>query len=78
MKILAIGNSFSEDAMKYLHQIAKGAEFDLTAVNLFIGGCSLERHMETINEGQQVHHREVNGMYPGEFCSVNEGLLSGT
>ena len=63
--------------MKYLHQIAKGAEFDLTAVNLYIGGCSLERHMETINEGQQVHHREVNGTYPGEFCSVKEGLLSG-
>ena len=63
--------------MKYLHQIAKGAEFDLTAVNLFIGGCSLERHMETINEDQHVHHREVNGIFPGEFCSIKEGLLSG-
>ncbi|MBQ4327104.1 MAG: DUF4886 domain-containing protein [Clostridia bacterium] len=77
MKILAIGNSFSEDATKYLHQIAKGSEFDLTAVNLFIGGCSLERHMETINEGQRVHHRQVNGIFPGEFCSIKEGLLSG-
>ena len=77
MKILAIGNSFSDDATKYLHQIAKGAEFDLTAVNLFIGGCSLERHMETINEGQRVHNRQVNGIFPGEFCSIKEGLLSG-
>ncbi len=78
MKILAIGNSFSDDATKYLHQIAKGAEFDLTAVNLYIGGCSLERHMETINEDQRVHHRQVNGIFPGEFCSIKEGLLSGT
>lgn len=77
MKVLAIGNSFSDDATKYLHQIAKGAEFDLTAVNLYIGGCSLERHMETVNEGQRVHHRQVNGIFPGEFCSIKEGLLSG-
>ena len=78
MKVLAIGNSFSQDAMKYLHQIAKGAEFDLTAVNLCIGGCSLERHMKTINEGLCEHHREVNGISPDEIVTIKEGLLSGS
>ena len=78
MKILAIGNSFSEDAMRYLHQLAKGAEFDLTAVNLCIGGCSLERHINNHRDNLQEHHRIVNGAYTGEYCSVKEGLLSGT
>ena len=78
MKVLAIGNSFSEDAMRYLHQLAKGAEFDLTAVNLYIGGCSLERHINNHRDNLQEHHRIVNGAYTGEYCSVKEGLLSGT
>lgn len=29
MKVLAIGNSFSQDATRYLHQIAKADKFDL-------------------------------------------------
>ena len=44
MNVLAIGNSFSEDATRYLHQIAKAQGTPLTVVNLVIGGCSLERH----------------------------------
>ena len=40
MKVLAIGNSFSNDAMRYLHGIAKADGVDMKTVNLFIGGCS--------------------------------------
>ena len=47
-KILAIGNSFSEDAARYLHQTAKAAGVDTKVVNLFIGGCPLERHWKNI------------------------------
>lgn len=44
LKILAIGNSFSEDATRYLHQLANAAGIDTKIVNLYIGGCPLERH----------------------------------
>ena len=44
MKVLAIGNSFSNDAMRYLHEIAKADGVDMKTVNLFIGGCPLSRH----------------------------------
>lgn len=44
MKILAIGNSFSEDAMYYLKNIADADGVEVKAVNLYIGGCNLERH----------------------------------
>lgn len=37
MKILSIGNSFSQDAHKWLHKLAKvnGVEFEIA--NLYIG-----------------------------------------
>ena len=44
MRILTIGNSFSEDATRYLSQIAKAQGVNFEVVNLMIGGCSLERH----------------------------------
>ena len=35
--ILAIGNSFSEDATRYLHQMAEAVGIETKVVNLFIG-----------------------------------------
>lgn len=34
MNILAIGNSFSQDATRYVHQIARAAGENLTVVQL--------------------------------------------
>ena len=55
MKILAIGNSFSQDATRYLHQIAKADNYDLTVVNLYIGGCSMETHWNNIEKNNYYH-----------------------
>lgn len=44
IKVLAIGNSFSIDSVAYLYQIAENADIDVKIGNLYIGGCSLERH----------------------------------
>ena len=44
MDILAIGNSFSTDATRYLYGIARAAGDNLQVTNLYIGGCSLEQH----------------------------------
>lgn len=46
LKVLAIGNSFSVDAMQYLAQIAKSAGVEEVILgNLYIGGCSLDTHL---------------------------------
>ena len=37
INILSIGNSFSEDAQRYLHYIAKSEGEDIQNYNLFIG-----------------------------------------
>ncbi len=56
IKILAIGNSFSEDAMEYLWDICKDAGFEEVILgNLFIGGCSLDTHWENIKRDKDVY-----------------------
>ena len=45
LEILAIGNSFSTDAMEYTWQIAKALGIEKVVVgNLYIGGCTLNEH----------------------------------
>jgi len=45
VKILAIGNSFSTDAAEsYVDDLAKADGVELIIANMYIGGCSLERH----------------------------------
>ena len=43
LKVLSIGNSFSQDAQKWLHQLAAENGVELQAVNLYIGGCTLNK-----------------------------------
>ncbi|MBO5111131.1 MAG: DUF4886 domain-containing protein [Clostridia bacterium] len=61
MKVLAIGNSFSQDAFFYLHKIAEGAGMDLTCLGLYIGGCPLSRHAENIKTGADAYLYQKNG-----------------
>ena len=45
VKILAIGNSFSQDAAEsYVDDLAKAEGIQLIIANMYIGGCDLEKH----------------------------------
>lgn len=44
IKILAIGNSFSNDSLSMVYDIAKSAGIDVIAANLNFNGCSLQTH----------------------------------
>lgn len=45
VKILAIGNSFSQDAVEqYLYELAKAAGIEVVIGNMYIGGCDLDKH----------------------------------
>ena len=73
-KILAIGNSFSEDATKYLHQTAKAAGVDTKVVNLYIGGCPLERHWKNMETGEAAYQYQKNGVLTERHISIEEAL----
>lgn len=51
LKVLAIGNSFSQDATTYIREMAIADGVDLRVANAFIGGCSYERHYNNITNG---------------------------
>ena len=51
VKVLAIGNSFSDDATFYLRPMAQADGVDLRVASLMIGGCSLERHYNNTFNG---------------------------
>lgn len=61
LKILSIGNSFSQDAQKWLHQIAEAAGVEILAKNLYIGGCTLETHWNNFDSAAEAYSYELNG-----------------
>ena len=76
MKVLAIGNSFLNDAMRYLHGIAKADGVDMKTVNLFIGGCPLSRHYANIHNDAADYDFEFNGVRTGIKVSIKQALQS--
>ena len=74
MKILAIGNSFSQDATKYLQTIAKSAGVeDFFVRNCYIGGCSLERHVKCILTGEAAYEYQIDAVV-SEMISIEDAL----
>ncbi len=76
MNVLAIGNSFSEDATRYLHGIARADGEVLNVVNLYIGGCSLEKHFRNMHSEAKAYELQYNGERTGFFVSVKDALLN--
>lgn len=63
MKMLSIGNSFSQDALAYFHDIALSQGFEVEVWHLHIGGCSLERHYNNMMGDMCAYTFELNGQY---------------
>jgi len=66
LKVLAIGNSFSNNTTKYLYDIAKseGVE-NIVLGRLYIGGCSLSRHVSnaTTNATEYKYYKNTTGTW---------------
>ncbi len=76
MKILSIGNSFSQDAQRYLHRLAKGDGTELKSVNLYIGGCPLRKHYLNMLDDNAAYDFEFNGEKTGIKVSIRQALVS--
>ena len=64
LKILAIGNSFSEDAVEHLYALATAAGIEnIELGHLYLGGCSLEKHLRYIkyNSLEYLYSTKNNG-----------------
>ncbi len=75
MRILSIGNSFSQDAQRYFHGVAKSMTLDAETANLYIGGCSLERHCKNMLSGINDYSWEYNGYNTQLRVTLDDALL---
>ena len=75
VKVLAIGNSFSEDAVEnHLYEIAKAAGKPIIIGHMYIGGCTLERHVKCITENIPKYRYSIQGV-DGNITYIKELLL---
>ena len=66
IKILAIGNSFSIDAMEYLwHILRAGRLEEVTLGNLYIPGCPVSLHADNIASDAHtyVYYKNTDGIW---------------
>ncbi|MGM9757348.1 MAG: DUF4886 domain-containing protein [Candidatus Cryptobacteroides sp.] len=61
LRILAIGNSFSQDAVEqYLYELFDAAGQKVIIGNLYIGGCTLETHYKNMQSGDgKYYYRKI-------------------
>ena len=73
MKILSIGNSFSQDSTALLQLLTD----KITARNLYIGGCSLDMHAANIENDAAKYELQENGeKMQNALVGVKEALIS--
>lgn len=75
IKVLAIGNSFSEDAVEqHLHEIAVADGKELIIGNMYIGGCTLKRHVENARENKPAYRYRKIGL-DGKMTEIKNHTL---
>ena len=78
LRILAIGNSFSDDGTEYLPGLLESAGIrNVIVARLYIGGCSLERHCDEYAKGlsNYVYYKSTRNRW--ETVSKKATLLDG-
>lgn len=61
IKILSIGNSFSQDTMEHLAEILKSLGYEKIKLgNLYIGGCSINKHLDNIESESKKYEYFTN------------------
>lgn len=74
LKILALGNSFSDDATRHLYPIAQAAGVPMRLFNLSIGGCPLSKHYRLMKSGEEAYAFRFNSMDTGLTLSLKKAL----
>ena len=75
IRILAIGNSFSQDAVEqYLYELGAAVGHDFIIGNMYIGGCDLDRHLSNLQSDAEAY--EYRKVVDGEKVLKNKYKLS--
>lgn len=74
VRLLAVGNSFTQNATHYLPSLAKAGGHELILESLVIGGSSLQLHAEKMKKFEQ-DHSDKAGLYANGL-SLQQALAS--
>ena len=74
ISVLMIGNSFSVDVAHYTHVLSLGSNVEIEVGVLYVGGCSLEQHINFIKEGSSPYEWFVNGVSTGRYIDLKTAL----
>jgi len=70
LKVLMIGNSFTQSAMKQTPAIAKAMGCELDLATLIIGGCPLEKHWKNVEKAGDPDFRPYHVMMDWTSCDA--------
>jgi len=77
IRIAAIGNSYTVDAVNnYLYEIFDAAGMEAVIGNLYIGGCTLERHWRTIADTTETTDHVYFKIVGGETVKNKHAQIS--
>jgi hypothetical protein len=74
IKVLAVGNSFSVNALKYCGDLVEASGNRLIAKNAVIGGCDFERHMRHADAFEANPNDPAGRPYSGGGLSLKDML----
>ena len=71
MNLLGVGNSFSDDSFEWLYPILKELGVEASINNLYIGGCSIDTHMQMIETQYNGYDYRMDISNPEKHGGVN-------
>lgn len=75
VRILAIGNSFSQDAVEqYLQDLASAAGHKTIIGNMYIGGCSLKTHWQNAENNSAAYSYRKRGLDGNKVTTANVAI----
>lgn len=71
LKVLSIGNSYSQDAQNYMAKLAATQGKTFKMVNLYKAGCALKTHYDGWTNNEAIYDYELNGVHNDSLPDVS-------
>ena len=78
IKLLMVGNSYSDDTVQWVHEICDSLGIDAVVANLFIGGCDLNTHYDNLLNNNKAYEFRVYNPNNGLWNTTYNASISQT